>query len=201
MIAKKSYFPILILLILAITSCSKNETKLVSSWQSPTYTGTPITHILILGVMGNGLQRHIYEDRFVEFFQQKGIKATASHTLMPKLEDFQDKAKIMKTIALSGADGVFLATLIGRDKFTSMTPLQKKDRFYDFYDRSYRSLRYPEMQEKTDIHLQTAVFLTANKEMIWSGSTESYDPDSGQIILDGNIKIIQEALKGIGLLP
>jgi hypothetical protein len=191
----------LILLMLIFSACSKNKTKLVATLNNPNFDGQPMRQVLVIGVMNNGLNRHVYEDTFVEQLQARGVKATASHTIIPRLDDIADKAAFLAAIKSSGAEHVLLAVLMDQKQYIpeKNTPHNNLGNHFQY---SYTNLRRPLHENKSlTVQLETSIYLAATQERLWAGSTKSYDPDSVQIILNGNTRIIMEALKQYGLLP
>ena len=199
MTSRKWQGALLLLLVLLFSACSKNKTKLVTSLSDPAFDGPAMQRVLVVGVMNNGLNRHVYEDTFVDALKANGVDAVASHTFMPKFEDFEDKAKLMATVHESNADHVLLAVLMNKQNYKRANTGQTLD---SKFQSSYSNLRNAQRTEKNStVQLETTIFLTENKARIWAGSTKSFKPDSVQIILDGNTKIIMEELKKVGLLP
>ena len=56
------------------------KTKLVSSWNDPTFTEPPMQCILIIGVMHTGLNCHMYEDALVKTLKQGPNQSYHGHT-------------------------------------------------------------------------------------------------------------------------
>lgn len=190
----------LILLVLTFSACSKNKTKLVATLDNPNFDGQPMQQVLVIGVMNNGLNRHVYEDTFVDQLKARGVDAIASHTIIPRLDEVADKAAFMAAIKSSGAPHVLLAVLMNQKQYTPKKKTQRN--LENHFQYSYSSLRRPMHENKSiTVQLETSIYLAATQERLWAGSTESYDPDSVQIILDGNTRIIMESLQQYGLLP
>lgn len=198
MTSRKWQGVLLILLVLTFSACSKNKTKLVASLSDPNFTGPAMQRVLVIGVMNNGLNRHVYEDTFVDNLKANGVDAVASHSFMPKFEDFADKEKLMATVKESKAEHVLLAVLMNTKNYSKGHTGQSFDNHFQY---SYNNLRRSQLTERTStVHLETTIFLTKDKKRVWAGSTKSYKPDSVQVILDGNTGIIMAELKRVGLL-
>lgn len=206
---KKTILTIITLLFSALLLGGCATTKMESSWLKDDFSGPPLGHLVVLGLLDSSVQRHVYEDAMVEALQKTGIKAVASHQLLPAFEELQDREKIKLAVHKSGADGALVTTLLGVEQQQRHRPPSVRyvpyygPRYglYDYYGRGYRVIHEPGYTvNHTVVKLESTLFAVSNEEMIWAGATRSFNPDSSQQVLDDNCRLIIGAISKAGLL-
>lgn len=199
----------LVMVVVFLSGCA--TTKLVSSWSQPGFDGTKLTNVLVIGVMDDDMHRRMYEESFVAHLQADGIKAVASYTVVPDLSGDRDKDKVLIKAAVKkmAVDGVIVANLASIDKeerYVQAAPMYVSQYggphgMYGYYGHSYGIIHQPGyFVEDTNVVLRTAIFRVKDEAMIWTGETDSFNPDSAQEIIDDNILLIDEAVKEAGIL-
>lgn len=197
------------LFLTLLGSCS---TTLVGSWSDASQLQEPIKTILILGVMRNDLDRRTYEDTFVEKIGKHGIIGIAGYTVMPNQEDYDDADDIRAAVEKTGSDAALIARLVSVDQETTVVPASVTttayrpsygygNNMYDYYGRSYSTTYNPGYTTvDTIVTLETTVFSTGTEEMIWAGSTRSFNPGTAKNVVNGNADVIVKDMKKAGLL-
>jgi hypothetical protein len=189
------------------SGCS--STKLVESWSDSSLETKPIKKILVLGFMETELQRRQYEDVFVEQLSQDGIIGVAGYTIMPNREDYDDKNKIRVAVQKTAVDAAMIARLVAIDEVTTVVPGNYEYQpsfgsgygFYDYYGSSYQAMYAPGYTTTdTIVKLETTVFSTLTEEMIWAGTTRSFDPSSTESVATENADLIVRDMKKAGLM-
>ena len=200
-----------IILTFLLNGCNGNSTKLVSSWNQPGTDSVHLKKILVVAVVRKKEHRRMYEDAFAKQLQTEGVNATASYTLVPKLSGDKDKDKplIVAAIKKIHADGVIVATLASVDKderYIEMAPVQVTTYSAPYGMYGYYNYRQGIIQEpgytikETTIKLQTTLFQVSNEGLLWTGETDSFNPESAQEVVVENVKLINSALLKSGLL-
>ena len=194
-------------LLVLLTACS--STKLLSSWHKPDLTAQPLQKVLILGVMPNDLQRRTIEDAFLQRLAKESVTGIAGYTLMHNPEDYDEIAEIREAVHKSGADAAMIITLVENKEQERYVPPSVDYipsygmgyGFYNYYGMSYQAVYRPGYKTIDQIvKLETTVFLTETEEMIWAGSTESFNPPSTDKIVSENTNLIVESMKKAGLI-
>jgi hypothetical protein len=201
-------YSILFLLALTFfTGCS--STKLVESWSDPGQAKKPVKKILVLGVMHNDTQRRMYEDIFAKRISKDDVVGVAGYTIMPNREDYDNEDEIKAAVEKTGVDAALIARLVAIDKETTFVPpsVSYQPSFgyhrglYDYYGSSYRSMYTPGYTTTdTIVRLETTVFSTETEQMIWAGSTKSFNPSSAKSLIQKNADLIVGDMKKAGLM-
>ncbi len=195
--------------IFLLNGCA--STKLRSSWNNPDFNGPSLQKILIIAVSNSDLQRRLYEESFVEKLQVEGVDAVASHTMISALgsDEEQGKALIKAAVVKSGADGALITTLSGIHKDKQYIPASDvyapghggSYTMYGYYGYSHGIIfRHGSTVDSTLVNLNTAIFSTKTEEMLWSGDTQSVNPDGAISVVNETIDIINGAIKKAGII-
>ncbi len=204
---KKVVFRGLILGCLVMMGCASSQ--LVESWQEPAFEDKPLGKILVLGVFNDEENRRLYEDSVVKALEKAKGSAIAGHTLMPKVEDYDEKEDIMAAVAKADADAVMIATLVGfeqkenyRAPQVAYVPTMGMGHgLYNSYSISYNRVYdhgYSVME--TTVKLEITVFSAKTQKMVWAGATKSVDPKSGAQLVDDVSGLIVADMKNAGFL-
>lgn len=190
---------------LMTSSCAPGP--LSSTWLAPGAVPSQYRDILVLGVATNPRVRRAYEDHFVSALGEIGVKATASHTLIPD-ERLRSAKAVQEAVGRSGADGVVVTYLAAEDTDPSSTGTRTHvlpslyERLYPYYGHvlgkvttagyyaDYRALR-----------LETNLYDAARATLVWSGRSEPLDPSSEETMISEVIAAVIGKLKAEGLLP
>jgi hypothetical protein len=189
------------------SSCS--STNLVESWSDSSLEMKPKEKILVLGIMENDLQRRQYEDVFVEQISKDGVIGVAGYTVMPNGEDYDDKNEIRAAVQKTAVDAALIARLVAITEETTVVPASYSYQpsfgssygLYDYYGRSYQASYTPGYTTTdTIVRLETTVFSTSTEEMIWAGTTRSFNPSSTKSVANKNANLIVKDMKKAGLM-
>lgn len=200
-----------ILFVLVFSLLAGCSTTLVGSWSDPSQELAPIKSILILGVMNTEMDRRMYEDLFVKNMGKSGVTGIAGYTVMPNQEDYDEGDDIRAAVQKTGADAALIARLVSVEEETVVVPATTSVSYqpsygynrgmYDYYGSSYRTTYTPGYTKtNTVVNLETTVFSTETENMIWAGSTRSFNPGSAKAIINANVDLIMKDMKKAGLL-
>ncbi len=197
----------LILGCLVMMGCASSQ--LVESWQEPAFEDKPLGKILVLGVFNDEENRRLYEDSVVKALEMQKGSAIAGYTLMPKVEDYDEKEEIMAAVAKADADAVMIATLVGfeqkenyRAPQAAYVPTMGLGRgLYDSYSVSFeRVYDHGHTVVEATIKLEITVFSAKTQKMVWAAATKSVDPKSGKQLVDDVSGLIVADMKNAGFL-
>jgi len=122
---------IYIMLLFFLTSCA--STKVTGEWKDPDFSSQKFKKIMVLGVAKQPANRNLYEDKFVQHLEARGIKAIASHTLIP-FDEMREKEKIVQHIDGQGFDGVIITRL---RNLKEKAPIGRQRNMHAYYSDSF----------------------------------------------------------------
>jgi hypothetical protein len=198
-----------------LTSCA--TTTNIGSWKNETYTGGPLSDVLVIGVTQQNTVRRIFEDEFAKEFSLHGVKSIPSYTLLPA-DLLKDMEKLEAEVRRLDPETVLITRLVGRRterNYQSGTYYsrprsvnyypgpQAHDGWRGYYTYSQAVIR-PEVGET--VHevaiLESNIYETRTKKLIWSMQSETRM--AGQPVDKLLLNFIQVAVKSLskeGLLP
>jgi hypothetical protein len=200
----KNFLQYAILIIVILSSC--NSTKITNSWREPNkqlYTGE-WNKILVVALLKNETNRRKVEDELLKYLNGKGI---VSYKYLN--QDFYkiDEVKFRNKIKADGFDGTITMRLIDIDKEKVFIPEQQNlypiyyKNFSRHYYRSWASYTAPGyyLFNKTFI-VETVVYSIKEDKIIWSGITESFNPDGLVNMTDDISKLIYKKMLSEGFV-
>jgi hypothetical protein len=189
---------------LLLAACQ--TTSIVDSWADPSYTGGPFRKILVLGVIQDAAFRHTFEDIMAAKLVQTGVQAAPAYRYLADAPQASE-SQIDAAIAQSGADGLLLTHLKRIDTKTRVSTMMVPGPppFYGPYGGYYPMYSgwyaVPDVQQYDVATVETSLFQTAGKKMVWTGVTETFQPTSVAQDAPGYADVIIKALQTKGLLP
>jgi len=193
--------------MLLLASCS--STSLVTEWNDKTYQGGQLDRFIVIGVINNGLYRRAYEDAMVKKFEENGISAIASYTLMADLVNYDDQEKLEQAVAKVSANGVVVAKVVDFDEseqyippsYDMMPSMGMGVGYYNSYHAAMSvSYRPGYIQKSTTIRVSSEVFTTNPEKIIWAAETESFNPSSYQSVINKLAEITLSSLRKEGFV-
>jgi len=167
--------------LVVLASCA--STKLVNVWEEPKYSGGPFKRVLVVGVSGNYTTRRSFEDEFVQQLRAKGVEAVASYTLIPAAGKTEED-KLRQAVSASAADAVLMSRLTRLEKETQYSPgyvtampgYGYHSSFYGFYSSAWTYYTPPQVYQYDVYTIETNLWQVAGESLIWSATTETFDP-------------------------
>lgn len=169
-----------------LLSCSATSTSIIGEWQEESYQKGNIEKVLILGIVSKDkpLLRRNFEDGITKAFQSDRINATPSMDHMP-YDVVVDSSTFEKYFKDLDVDAVVVSRLVAIDQkrdyqagYLYTIPFSYYYGFYGFY---YAGIEYANssgyMSQNVVVVLETNIYETTNKKLIWSGISETVDPD------------------------
>jgi hypothetical protein len=180
--------------------------KLLVSWKNPDYSGHKPRRILVIGMSENPEIRADFEDDLSSAIASDGLEAVPGNSVL-----FRPHSAEMDPDYLKGQirdfkiDAVLVSRLVKVDKKTTYipghsyaVPYAYYHSFYGYYGTVYRQVYTPDyLREDTTVRVETN-FYAANAsdgELIWTGTSDSFNPKSAQKVIDGVVKLIVKELK------
>jgi len=183
---------LLLALMSIIISCSGAKTEIIGEWQEEDYQKGTIDKVLILGIFNKDkpLLRRNFEDGMTKAFEEGGISATPSMNHMP-YDQTVDSTSIEKYFKDLDLDAVVVSRLVGIDQsrnyeagYLYTIPFNN---YYGFYGYYYAGIQYANstgyMSKNVVVVLETNIYETKDKRLIWSGISETVDPDKASDVI------------------
>jgi len=181
----KLVIPVFILLIIICEGCGSTQTEIIGEWSEDEYKTGSIGKILVLGIVDQKkpLLKRRFEDGLVEAFKSGGVDAVASMDYMP-YDELIDSTSFEKYFNDLELDAVIVSRLVGVDKerkaVTGYAYVIPYNSYYGFYGHYYAAVQYANtsgyLSKNVVVVLETNLYETKNKKLIWSGISETIDP-------------------------
>ena len=194
--------------VLLLSACS--STRLLNVWQENPPPAQPLSHILVVGVSGQEGVRRSFEDIFSAQLIKQGIAAEPMYRLYSGASGNGSgmaagavpEDELKRIIQRTGADGVLVTRLIRTEQRLQVTPGAPMPMgFYGFYDYAWSYYSPPMVDTYTVALLETNVWSARDGNLLWSGTTETVDPDNSTGSVTDFAKVVTQALVKARLLP
>ena len=190
-----------------IISCSGAKTEIIGEWQEESYQKGNIDKVLILGIFNKDkpLLRRNFEDGMAKAFKEDGILATPSMDKMP-YDQTIDSTIFEKYFKDLDVDAVVVSRLVGIDQsrnykagYLYTIPFNN---YYGFYGYYYAGIQYANssgyLSQNVVVVLETNIYDTNNEKLIWSGISETVDPQKASDVIKSFGKELVSKLKREG---
>jgi hypothetical protein len=200
---------------LVLTACA--STTIRSSWTAPDAARTPLSKVAVFAIGPNRERARIAE---AVVAHRIGSIAQPAHLLL-KPEEEGDQAKVEARLRQLGYDGAVTMRLLAvEDRRTYVPPTVMATGpgpimpgyvpgyvpglgFYNYYGLAYQQVYVTPgyVSQYKEVVVETIAYSLKRNEALWSGVTETVDPDS---VADGASEIgdaIVRELTKAGVLP
>lgn len=201
---KKLYYLSFGLLLGTLTAC--NSTKIISSWRDPDkhlHAGE-WKKVLVVALLRNETNRRKAEDEMVTYLPGKGI---TSYSYLDETIDPKDEQSLRSKIKKDGFDAAITMRLIDVDKEKIYTPGEHYmypvyyGNFSQYYYRSWTYYSTPGYYTVTKkFVIEVLIYSIADDKIIWSGITETYDPDGVKKLTDDIACTIRKKMQQEGFI-
>ena len=180
-------------LSISFISCSSTKTDIIGEWQDDTYQKGNIQKVLVLGIFNKEkpLLRRNFEDGMALAFNDGGVNATVSMDHMP-YDVAIDSTTFEKYFKELSVDAVVVSRLAAVDSERDYTagylytiPYNSYYGFYGYYNAGIQmanSAGY--LSQDVVVILETNIYETTNKKLIWSGVSETVEPDKASDVIN-----------------
>ncbi len=200
------YLAPVVAVAVALAGCATTS-EFVNMWKSPNWAGPALKNVLIVFASTDALQRRSFEDAMALQLRAKGLKAVQSYTVLP--DDRIDREAIVRLVKEGGFDGVIAARLSGVSQEQSYVPGYVSAVPYyggwgGWYGGWYGAVYEPGYMTTTTIaRVETQVWQVNSAEpgMIWTGMSETVDPQQTKNVAGEIAEVTIETLQKAGVLP
>ncbi len=189
----------------ALVGCG--STQLVNMWRDPDHPQTPLTSTLVVAMRRDATSRRTWEDEFVASLKSHGISATPSYKVFP--DAAPDTAALAEAVRGRGFDGVLVSHPLGTETETRFVPgyLNAQPIGYlnfwtGHYYLYYNQVFAPGYVEADHIvRYETDLWAVRGAgRLVWSGTTETLNPASGDQMNEEIAHVIVPALVKSGVV-
>ncbi|HEY4320849.1 MAG TPA: hypothetical protein VGM77_06655 [Gemmatimonadales bacterium] len=204
-VAARTARTLVILGAIALAGCT--STSLVNMWKDPNYPRQPLHNVLVVTLRKSASARRMWEDGFVTALRQHGISATPSYTYFPS--EAPDTAELTATVRDKGFDAVFVAHELSATTETryvpgylSTEPVSYVSPWTGHYYTYFSQVYAPSYVEADRVvRYESEIWQTRGAgRLVWSGTTESINPQSAAQINAEITDVIVPALARSGVL-
>jgi hypothetical protein len=178
-------------------------TKLSDTQVDKSRRGKPVSNILVIGVTykDNEKVRRSFEDRFVKQLRAAGVEAVPSGDAISIPSDLMlEKEQILKAADQFNNDAVIITYVAAKEEKESYT--KRYDNYYSYYGSVYVYTHGPGYSSTKTYHrLVTNLYDVKTEKLIWSGKSQTLNPDSTTQVIDEVIEVVIEDLQKNKLLP
>jgi hypothetical protein len=203
----RSFILLLIFQITFFVSCSSTKTDITGEWQDDTYQKGNLQKVLLLGIVNKEkpLLRRNFEDGMAKAFRDAGINATPSMDVMP-YDVAIDSTTFEKYFKELQVDAVVVSRLVAvdasRDYKAGYLYTIPYNSYYGFYGYYYAGISYANsagyLSKNVVVVLETNIYETTNKKLIWSGVSETVEPDKASDVINSFSSELVGRLKSEG---
>jgi len=192
--------------------CQKGApTTVPLSWKNPSFSDTTFEKLFVIGVGRDQATRRLFEDTLAKALAAEGAAAQASWGVLPQSERLSE-GQIRGAIDGGGFDGVLITHLLGIDKdqqyvppstYTVPTPAYGYGYgYYGYYGTRYEVVHQPGYYKtNTTFRLETNLYSVATAELVWSGRSNTVNPESLTDVIDSMTAAVAKKLKEETLIP
>lgn len=178
--------------------------KLLMSWKNPDYSGQKPHRVLVIGMSENPAIRADFEDDLSSAIANDNLEAVPGNSILFRPDSSElDPDYLKGQIRDFKIDAVLVSRLVKVEKNTtyipghSYTPYPYYHSFYGYYGTVYPQVYSPGyLREDTTVRVETN-FYEATKpdlELMWTGTSDSFNPKSAKKVIDGLVKLIVKEL-------
>jgi hypothetical protein len=197
------WFGYLFSLVFLIISCA--GTELSHKQVNETYTGKPVSNILVIAITGNEDSRRSFERKFVVQLKSAGVEAISSEDAIPMPADLElKKEAIINAVNQFKNDAVIITHLIDKEEKEAFSRSDEAHGgYYNFYHSRYTGsyARDPGYSSTSiTVRLETNLYDVKTEKLIWSGQSKTLSKDSKDQIINDVIKVVINDLQNNKLI-
>jgi len=172
---------------------------MTSAWRDSQYTGGPLKKIAIIVVNKDDVARRMVEDETARSLAGGRTQVVPSYTVMEKL--VKDETAIKNTLLSHGFDGVLVGRLAALVQDKTYRPPATYVTFAGYYGQAY-NVEYDPGYTRVDTRavVETVLYKLPEAKPIWTGTTESMNPNSRREVVEKIGQLIGRELRSEKLI-
>ena len=185
-----------------VVSCG-TTTTMTQRWSDPAYVGQPGQKMMVIALAKSERNQMVWESAFSQALTKEKVTPLVGSKFLPP-NNAADEATLKQVVKESGANLAAVTRLIAVDKETSYvpgstyyTPAPAYYGMYGYYNSAYAMVHDPGYyQENTIVKLETNVYDVASEKLVWSGVTETLNPETAQDVANSvAYKVTEDMVK------
>jgi len=209
-------FCVALLALSALVACNKTTANITQSYRNPGFEETVFKKLFVIGVAQDHDARQAFENAFTSAIADQGGTSLASWTVLPNTEQLT-KEDFLAAIDNGGFDGVLITRLLSIDHentdYTAPSTYNNPRTryytgggwgygFYGFYGTTFAQVHEPGYFEtSTTVRLETNLYSVATDGLVWTGQSETIDPESIEDARGAITAAVAQKLKEERLIP
>jgi hypothetical protein len=194
----------LAVLALALAGCA--STTLRDTWTDPGFRGPAFRKVFVLGVSHSDTDRRLFEDIMVQRIAASGVEAIPAWRYLPEAGPVP-QADLERAVTASGADAVLMTRVRNLDRRVSVsqTPVPMGPgwgpwgRSFGGWYSGWHTVT--DVRETTTAVVETSLFDARPRELVWTATSETFQPRSVQQDGPGFADVIVRELQARRFLP
>ncbi|RLA55931.1 MAG: hypothetical protein DRR04_06530 [Gammaproteobacteria bacterium] len=196
---------------LVLSGCGANNSEVTHSYVDPELNKLDLEGVLVVAVTKKQSSRVNFEDAFTKAISRYGVRAQASHTLVPQQKPSSEQ--IIAAAEGADLDTVLVTRYIGESSeevyhpgtvYYAVAPAFGGGRhrgFGGYYGRAYEvAYDQPVWTNNITHSLISDLYVAQSKKHLWQAVTETIQAGSNEEVRDDAIKGLIKSLKDQGLL-
>jgi hypothetical protein len=174
-------------LMLAVGTSACSSTQMTKTWKDPVAGQTPVSRIAVLYKSQDEAIRRLAED---EVASEMAAKATPSYKILEGV-DVSNRHAVDEKLRQQGFDGLLIMQQSGVSRH--VVDDMPSATFNNYDDWIYPVTQGPAV--RTVVHVDSRLYSLPDERLIWSGSSQTRNPDSVQQMLDRISKAVAKSLQ------
>ena len=195
-------FVSVIFAIAIISSCS-SSTQLQNMWKNESYQKEGFKKILVFGMAGKEWKKKVYENEFGTVLKKYNVEPVVAWQVLPKGEQlsvetfekyFKDQDIDAVLVTMETGESTKETMYSGGTSYVAMG-------FNGFYVSTSPIYNVPGyLSEEKVVYMDTKLFETKEGKLVWSATSESYEPKSTSDIIKLTSLIVVDELYQEGFI-
>jgi hypothetical protein len=167
---------------------------MTSTWTDPAAKGAALSKVAVVCLTKDPGLRRMAEDAAAAQLQQKGAHATPSYQLLGET-DLKDREGVKTRLKAGGVDGVLVMRMTGiSEQVTAVDgPYGSFDGYYDYAGSAVYAPGY--LETDTVVHVVSNLYDLNQNKLIWSGTSQTFDPASAKQFMTDVSKAVAKSLQ------
>jgi hypothetical protein len=167
-------------------------TEMTSEWTDPTAKATPLQKVAIVCLTADPGLRRMGEDAAAA--QLQGANAVPSYQV-PGTTSLQDRGAVKAQLQAAGFDGVLIMRVARISERVSAVgdPYYTFDGYYDYAGSAVYAPGY--LETETVVHVVSNLYSLNQNKLIWSGTSQTFDPSSAKSFMTDVSKSVAKSLQ------
>ncbi|MDD3619088.1 MAG: hypothetical protein RBR09_03810 [Desulfobulbaceae bacterium] len=197
-----------VLFFLLSAGCS--QTSVTGVWKKSDFAGPPFRSVLVVALTGEDINKALWENIMADQLNRSNISAVPCTQAFPR-ENNVTREKIEAYVRQHAIEGMLVTRLV--DTRTEQVyhpprgvyyggPFWYYNHFYNYYPYVYDRVYSPGYTSThTIVLLETNLYQAATQELVWSMSSDTFDPRSINQLVESVSKKVIQGLRKDRLIP